>query len=222
MRLLSKNGVCSRSKAKDLVASGRVSVNGNITKDPFQWVSLNAKIAVDGIKAVQQSKVLYSFYKPKGCVTTTSDEKNRKTVYDYLPEKLKHLKAIGRLDMATTGLLLFTNDNDFLNLMLDPNNKIEREYIVSVDGQITDTMIQVLSKGITDKDEILQCYKVEILKTSKSESHLKLILHEGKNREIRRMFLALGFEVTKLKRVRYGRFELGDLKLGEIRKCSYD
>ena len=218
-RLLSKRGIASRTKASTLIFAGKVKVNGKIVKDPNAYVSIDSKLVVDQqqVEVGNQQKILICFNKPKNVVTTSSDEQGRKTVYDLLPEKYKKLKAVGRLDMATTGLLLFTNDNDLANYLLDPNNQIPRTYVVTVKGSPSDQSISLLQKGIKDQNEILKAKCVELRKSSNKESILIITLSEGKNREIRRMCKAVGHEVIKLKRISFGSIELGDLQPGGVK-----
>lgn len=220
-RLLSKRGLASRSKAAKLIKDGKVSVDGKPIRDPRAFVSVNAKIIVEGTEStatVSNQKILIAFHKPKGVVTTTSDEKGRKTVYDVLPKQYHHLHAVGRLDMATSGLLLFTNDSILANDLLDPKNKIPRTYVVRVRGKISDLKIAQILKGIKDQGEFLRASKIELLKTSHRESTILVTLTEGKNREIRRMFDALGDEVTYLKRISFGAIELLNLEVGQVRE----
>ena len=157
-------------------------------------------------------------YKPRGIVTSKSDEKGRKTVYDLLPSHFQHLHPVGRLDMASTGLLLMTTDTQLSNFLTDPNNEIPRVYIVSAEGKITDEKINLLMQGIMDRGELLKASSIALRKVSQKETHLIIKLVEGKNREIRRMFEAMGSEVTSLKRIAFGELELGDLAPGQFRE----
>jgi 23S rRNA pseudouridine2605 synthase len=156
--------------------------------------------------------------KPRGVVTTKSDEKGRKTVYDLLPAQLQHLHPVGRLDMATTGLLLMTTDTQFSNFLTDPENKIPRVYTVSVKGKISENDLKCLAEGVQDKGDLLKPTSIILRKVSHKESHLIVELAEGKNREIRRMFEGLGSEVTALKRIVFGKLNLKDLEPGQYRE----
>lgn len=223
-RLLSKRGVTSRSKASVLIKSGKVKVNGRVVKDPLLYVSLSSKIEVDDIQISEPKnvdKILIAFNKPKGVVTTTSDEKGRKTVYDFLPEMYQHLKAIGRLDMASTGLLLFTNDNILANKISDPKSKIAKTYVVTVSGSPSKSALSQLESGIVDEGEKLTASKVVVRKASQKETTLIITLTEGKNREIRRMCKSIGHEVIKLKRISIGNIELGDLEPNGVRVIDF-
>ena len=219
-RLLSKRGVASRSKAAQIIRLGQVTVNGKIITDPRAYVSEQSTITVSDelVKKIsEKDKIVIAFHKPRGCVTTTSDEKSRKTVYDFLPEKYRSLKAIGRLDMATSGLLLFTNDNALADRLLDPKNQIPRTYIVQVEGLCLEQTAATCKKGNMVDGELLFAKNIEILKSSNKESTLSITLTEGKNREIRRLCKALGHEVTKLKRISFGPIHLSDLPVGETK-----
>ena len=219
-RLLSKRGLASRTKATALIFAGKVKVNGKIIRDPNAYVLIDSKVHVDEQKVAilnEDEKILIAFHKPKGVVTTSSDEKGRKTVYDVLPKEYHKLKAIGRLDMATSGLLLFTNDTLLADRLLDPKNKIPRTYVVTVKGNPSDSALASLKKGIQDGEDFLKAQKVEVKKSSRRESTLILTLVEGKNREIRRLCKAIDHEVIKLKRISFGTIELGELPVGSVR-----
>lgn len=220
-RALSKLGVMSRSQTKRFIEEGRITVNGRIIKDPaFLLVPEKVQICVDGKPASKAVSCTIMFYKPRGIVTTRSDEKNRKTIYDLLPVQFNHLHPVGRLDMATTGLLLMTTDTQLSNYLTDPQNGVSRVYAVSVGGKISDEEIKHLTEGIIDKGEKLMAKKADLRKVSNKESHLLIELCEGKNREIRRMFEAMGFEVTALKRISFGKLKLGDLVPGQFKEVD--
>jgi 23S rRNA pseudouridine2605 synthase len=220
-RALSKLGIMSRSQTCRLIKEGRIMVDGRLIKDPaFLLVPEKARISIDGKPAARAAACTIMLYKPRGIVTTRSDEKARKTVYDLLPPHLQHLHPVGRLDMASDGLLLMTTDTRLSNFLTDPANEIPRIYAVSVTGRIGDGEMERLSEGILDKGELLKASKVTLRKASHKESHLIIELGEGKNREIRRMFEALGREVTALKRIAFGKLKLGTLMPGQIRKIA--
>jgi 23S rRNA pseudouridine2605 synthase len=218
-RALSKSGIASRSQAKAWIEAGRVAVNGQAVHDPaFLVVPERMRLTIDGKAVTRAVSRTIMLYKPRGVVTTRSDEKGRRTVYDLLPEGLWHLHPVGRLDMATTGLLLMTTDTRLSDFLTDPGHGIPRVYTVSVSGRITDEDVKKLSQGIRDKGELLKADSMTLRKASNKESHLIVQLTEGKNREIRRMFEALGSQVTALKRVAFGNLNLGELKVGEFRE----
>lgn len=220
-RALSKLGIMSRSQTRRLAVEGRIAVDGKVIKDPaFLLVPEKARITVDGKPVTRSNACTIMLYKPRGIVTTRSDEKSRQTVYDLLPSHLRHLHPVGRLDMASDGLLLMTTDTRLSDLLTDPDNKIPRVYAVTVTGRITEDEIKSLSDGIKDKGELLKASKITLRKASNKESHLVIELAEGKNREIRRMFESLGSEVTTLKRISFGKLELGKLTPGQFREVE--
>ena len=220
-RALSKLGILSRSQTKRHIAAGRIAVDGQVIKDPtFRVTPEEVRFTIDGKKFARADFCTIMLYKPRGVLTTRSDEKGRKTIYDLLPAHLQHLHPVGRLDMATTGLLLMTTDTQLSNSLTDPDNGIPRIYAVSVAGRITEDEIKRLSEGIQDKGQLLKASTVSLRKVSHKESHLTIGLCEGKNREIRRMFEAVGSQVTGLKRIAFGKLKLGDLTPGQFREVA--
>jgi len=220
-RALSKLGIMSRSQTKRSIEEGRIAVNGRVIKDTaFLVVPEKVRITVDGKPVDRAAACTIMFYKPRGIVTTRSDEKGRRTIYDLLPAHLQHLHPVGRLDMASDGLLLMTTDTQLSNFLTDPSNEIPRIYAVTVKGQITDDQVKLLSQGIEDKGELLKASSITLRKASNKEAHLIVELTEGKNREIRRMFEALGREVTTLKRIAFGKLKLGTLTAGQFREIT--
>lgn len=220
-RALSKLGMASRTVATKLILAGEVKVNGVLRLDPgFMVTPETAKIEISGIQKKKEALRTYVIYKPKAVVVTASDEKGRKTVFELLGEEGKGLHAVGRLDFATTGLLILTNDTKLSSALTDPKNQIPRTYIVEVRGEVTDAKLALIKKGVIDEGELLQPSRVKLLKASGRESRLEVELKEGKNREIRRMFLSMGHEVTALKRICFGKLLLGDLTSGQFRKLT--
>ena len=216
-RALSKLGLASRADARQLILDGRVTVHGRVVTDPsLELVPETARIAIDEVKAERPAWRAIAFHKPRGVVTTSSDPEGRETVYDVLGPVAEGLIAVGRLDMASTGLLLLTNDTQLANRLTDPANGVRRSYIVTVRGFVQDADAARMMKGI----EKLRAASVRIQKRSNRETHLAIELTEGKNREIRRMLAALGHEVTRLLRVAFGPIELGTLQPGEWRELS--
>ena len=220
-RALSKLGKMSRSQTRRLINEGQLAVNGQVIKDPaFLVVPEKTRITINGKPVESTIACTIMLYKPRGIVTTKSDEKGRRTVYNLLPAYLQHLHPVGRLDMASCGLLLMTTDTQLSNFLTDPDNAIPRVYAVSVAGRITDDEIKRLSHGIQDKGQLLKATSITLRKASNKESHLIVQLAEGKNREIRRMFEALGSEVTALKRIAFGKLKLGTLSPGQLREVK--
>lgn len=216
-RALSKLGLASRTEARALIRDGRVSVEGRPVTDPLApVVPERARIAIDGRRAERPRPVTILLHKPRGVVTTRSDPEGRPTVYGCLEGLDAHVVPVGRLDAATSGLLLLTNDTRFGAWITDPGNEVPRVYLVTVRGELSDEKTRRLEQGIED----MTARSVVVRKRSKRETHLVIELTEGKNREIRRMLAAVGHEVTKLKRVSFGGLELGDLEPGKWREVT--
>src|SRR6185295_18545660 len=222
-RLLSKLGIASRGTSQEWVQAGRIRINGRIVRDPATWVLWpKDSISVDDQPIHGSAKRFVLFHKPKGVITTHSDEKGRKTIFDVLPADLGYMHAVGRLDQATSGLLLLTNDSALSSYLTDPSNTVTRTYLVTVRGEFTEAQATEAVVGVVDGGERLQCHTVKIQKSSGRESHLEVILIQGKNREIRRLFKTLGHEVTRLRRVQYGPFKLADLLPGAWREIPIE
>lgn len=222
-RAFSKLGFASRTEARAWILAGRVRVNGIIRKSPSFGLSLEgAVIELDGKRITRAQTRSFLLHKPRGVVTTRVDDKGRATVFTLVPELDLHLIAVGRLDWATSGLLILTNDTELSGWLSEPVNGVRRTYLISVRGEVTDKELDRLRAGILDEGDKLQADEIILRKSSRKESHLTVHLSEGKNREIRRMFLALNHEVTKLKRVAYGGLELGELPLGKYIELSHE
>jgi 23S rRNA pseudouridine2605 synthase len=209
-RALSKLGILSRTQATAAIRAGRVRVDGRVVIDPARLVvPEHARITVDGAARGRSRWRTILFYKPRGVVTTRRDPEGRRTIYDVLGEQGEGLVAVGRLDLATTGALLLTNDTQLANWLTDPANEVARIYAVTIRGEVTAPSMNALPAAT-----------VSLRKASGRESHLIVELHEGKNRQVRRMFAAIGHEVIRLKRVSFGGLELGRLEPGGWRKVT--
>jgi 23S rRNA pseudouridine2605 synthase len=221
-RALSKLGILSRAQATLAIRAGRVRVGGHVVRDPAHLVvPERADIAVDGELRRRRAWRTILFHKPRGVVTTRRDPEGRRTIYDVIGEEGRGLIAVGRLDRATSGLLLMTSDTQLAHWITDPANAVPRIYVVTVRGALTESdVVQVLTAGVVSGRERLRAENVAILKASGRESHLTVELHEGKYREVRRLFDAIGHEVTRLKRVTLGGVELGSLEPGRWRELS--
>jgi 23S rRNA pseudouridine2605 synthase len=220
-RALSKLGAASRAQTREWVLTGRLKVNGRTVTDPqFPVTPETDKFTVNGQPVGRQAWTTIILNKPGAVVTTRSDEKGRRTVFDLLPPDLKSLHAVGRLDMATTGLLIMTNDTRLSAWLTDPASAVVRVYSVTVKGCVKPGELAKAAAGIMDAGELLKPSKITLRKSSTRETHLMVELTEGKNREIRRLFEAIGHEVTALKRVSFGNLLLGDLQPGEFRLLS--
>ena len=222
-RALSKLGFASRAEARTLIREGRVTVDGRQVVDPARAVvPERITITIDDQSRARAAARLIAFHKPRGVVTTRRDPEGRKTVFDVLGPPGDGLIAVGRLDMASTGLLLLTNDTQLANQLTDPALRITRTYLVTVRGRLEPDAASQLETGIDVPGargrERLSAARVTIKKTSGRESHAMVELTEGKNREIRRLFEAVGHEVTRLHRIAFGPYELGDLQPGAWRE----
>lgn len=223
VRALSKLGLASRSQAYEMVRSGKVEVNGRVVTDPALQVAPGlTRIQVAGVEAEQARWVCIALNKPRKVVTTRSDPDRRPTVYDLIADVDARVVPVGRLDLASTGLLLMTNDIELADWLTDPANAIVRRYVVTVRGELSDERAQSLVKGIVDAGERLKATSIDILKRSKRETHLIVELTEGKNREIRRLLKAAGHETTRLKRIAFGPIDLGDLPPGTWRNVPVE
>ncbi len=222
-RLLSKLGIASRGTSQEWVRAGQVRINGRVVRDPATWVLWpKDSVSIDDQPIQDSVKRFFLFHKPKGVITTHSDEKGRKTIFDVLPADLGYMHAVGRLDQATSGLLLLTNDSALSSYLTDPTHKVMRIYLVTVRGEFTEAQATEAVVGVVDGSERLQCHRVKIQKSSGRESHLEVVLIQGKNREIRRLFKALRHEVTRLRRIQYGPFKLENLPSGAWREIPIE
>jgi len=220
-RALSKLGLASRTEARVLIRDDRVRVDGRPATDPLAPViPERIRIEIDGRPAERPAPVTVLLHKPRGVVTTRSDPEGRPTVYGCLEGLDAHVVPVGRLDAATTGLLLLTNDTRFADWVTDPANAVPRVYLATVRGELSDATARRLQEGIEEGGEILSARGVSVRKRSRRETHLVVEMNEGKNREIRRMLGAAGHEVSRLKRVSFGGLGLGSLEPGEWRLVS--
>jgi pseudouridine synthase len=220
-RALSKLGILSRAQATAAIRAGRVAVDGRRVTDPARLVvPERAQITVDDAAAPRAVWRTILFHKPRGTVTTRRDPEGRKTIYDTIGEAATHLVPVGRLDLATSGLLLLTTDTQLANWITDPDNAVPRVYAVTVRGRVHDDEIDRLRRGVRSRGEPLAAHSVTLRKSAARETHLLVELREGKNREVRRLFEAIGHEVSRLKRVQLGGLELGSVKPGEWRELS--
>ena len=226
-KFISLSGLASRRAADSLVAEGRVEVNGEVISDLGHQVDENNdRVTVDGklAKLPKKTKVIM-FHKPAGCVCTKDDPQGRRTVYDYLPPGYSTFKYVGRLDLQSRGLLLFTDDGELLHRLTHPSYEIPRSYYVWTTRPLSDAAAQKLVDGVDIRgpedpdaqEEIAFATDVYL-----ENGFAELVLIEGKNREIRRMMRAIGYEIRDLKRVSYCKLQLGDLPAGEFRELTAD
>ena len=218
-RALSKLGYCSRSRAAELIAAGRVKLNGALRRDPETPVHLGRdRLEIDGQPVARSSKIYLALNKPRGVVTTAADEKNRETVYAYLPEDLPWIAPVGRLDKASEGLLLLTNDSEWAARITAPETHLDKTYHVQINAIADEALLEELRTGIRASDgEFLRVKNVRMLRHGEHNSWLEILLDEGRNRHIRRMLEELKIEVLRLVRVAIGPLALGDLSKGATR-----
>jgi 23S rRNA pseudouridine2605 synthase len=222
-RALSKLGFCSRTRAKALVLEGRVRVNGAVCREPGAHVDLERdRIQVDACRLDRTEKIYLVLNKPRGLVTTAADEKGRPTVYHCLAEaNLPWLAPVGRLDKASEGLLLLTNDTKWAARILAPETHLDKTYHVQVDCLADASVGQKLVDGVwTDRGEFLAAKGVRVLRQGKRNSWIEVVLDEGKNRHIRRLLETLGVRALRLVRVAIGPLRLGKLAKGEHRHLT--
>lgn len=223
-RAISKLGFCSRANAARLIRDGKVRLNGILSRDPETPVNLTKdRIEVDGQRIAAAKKIYLVLNKPRGIVTTASDEKGRDTVYTLLDADLPWVAPVGRLDKASEGLLLLTNDSEWAARVTAPETHLDKTYHVQI-GKIADVaLLEALQNGIRAKDgEMLRVKAASLLRQGARNSWLEIVLDEGKNRHIRRMFEALGIEVLRLIRVVIGPLALGELPKASVRHLTAD
>ena len=220
-KFIASSGICSRRKADEFIENGKVSVNGKIITELGFQIGPKDKVVLEGKIIKPQKLDYYRFYKPAGCITTLSDEKGRKTIYDIIPPELSHLKPVGRLDKDSTGLIIMTNDGELINQMTHPSLKVPKIYLVQISGKITPEDGEKMFNGIkieTDTGEQRIAYAdVKPVEITNKSSMLSVTLYQGINRQIRKMFASLGFEVISLKRVQHATITLEGLRRGQIK-----
>lgn len=220
-KFIASSGLCSRRKADELIKEGKVTVNENKVVDLGYDVLKEDKIKVNGvvIKPVEQ-KVYYMMNKPKGYVTSLSDEKGRKTVIDLLGDIPYRVYPVGRLDYDTEGLLLFTNDGDLSYKLTSASSNINKTYIVKIEGQIKESELAVVRSGVVVDGVKYDKCELEVIEQDDKFTKLKMVIHEGKNRQIRKTFEHIGKVVVFLKRVAIGQLRLGGLSRGKVKKLN--
>ncbi len=221
-KVIASAGVCSRRKAEELIKEGRVSVNGETVLELGVKVSSKDKVVVDGMPLKKEEKVYYLLNKPRGVVTTAHDDKKRRTVVDLIKDCEKRIYPIGRLDYDTTGVLLLTNDGEFANILMHPKDSVEKVYIAKVRGIVTKEKINALKNGVIIDGRKTEKAKVKVKKydPKTKTSMVQIIIWEGRNHQVKKMFEAVGNEVLKLKREREFIFDVKDLKSGEYRTLT--
>ena len=218
-RALSKLGYCSRGQAGELIRAGRVTLNGRVRRDPETPVRLASdRIEVEGRRVTAARPVYLMLNKPRGLVTTARDEKGRETIYSCLPPGMPWVGPVGRLDQASDGLLLLSNDTEWAAGITDGG--IEKVYHVQIRGAPSEELLEALRAGVREGGELLRARRVSVLRSGRRNGWLEVVLDEGKNRHIRRMLAAVGVEVLRLVRVAVGPLRLGDLAKGAVRELT--
>ncbi|MBS4173323.1 pseudouridine synthase [Bacillus sp. FJAT-49736] len=221
-KVIAQAGVASRRKAEGLIIEGKVKVNGKVVRELGTKVSTSDKIEVEGIPLEKEEKVYFLFYKPRGVISAVSDDKGRKVVTDFLPEIKERVYPIGRLDYDTSGLLLLTNDGEFANLLMHPRYEINKTYIAKIQGIPSKLALKQLEKGVHLEDGKTAPAKVKLLSADKRKQKaiVEITIHEGRNRQVRRMLEAIGHPVQKLRRERFAFLTLSGINAGEIRELT--
>ncbi|AKP47646.1 pseudouridine synthase [Bacillus smithii] len=221
-KVIAQAGFASRRKAEQLIVEGKVKVNGEVVTELGTKVSDSDKIEVEGIPVEREEKVYFLLYKPRGVISSVRDDKGRKTVIDFFPHVDKRIYPIGRLDYDTSGLLLLTNDGEFANLLMHPRYKIEKTYIAKLKGIPPRPTLKQLEKGVELEDGMTAPAKVKFLSgdRKKNTAIVEITIHEGRNRQVRRMFEKIGYPVLKLRRERFAFLTLQGLNAGEFRELS--
>jgi len=221
-KVIAQTGYCSRRKAEELIKSGKVEVNGKVITEMGVKVNFDDDITIEGNGLnLKEDKVYYIMNKPRGIITSTSDEKSRKTVVDLI-EETKRIYPVGRLDYDTTGVLLLTNDGELTNLLIHPRNKIDKVYIAKVEGFFDKNSALSMSRGVLIDGVMTSKSFVKLKRYDKktNTSIVEVVIHEGRNHQVKKMFEAVGFSVVKLKREMFAFLNVNGLKSGEYRYLS--
>lgn len=221
-KVIANSGYCSRRKAEELIKEKKVYINGILVEELGKLVGNKDKIEVNGNLIVREKKLeYYLLNKPRGVVSTTNDEHNRKTVVDLIDTKTR-IYPVGRLDYDTTGLILLTNDGELANKLMHPSSNINKTYVAKVKGIVTGYDIKKLRSGVIIDDVRTSKAKVKLKEVDrkKETSLVELTIHEGRNHQVKKMFEVLGYKVDKLTRISYSVFDIKGLKVGEYRKLS--
>ena len=220
-KIIAESGIASRRKAEELIKDKKVKVNGKIVTELGTKVSSSDEIIVNGKIIEKEPKEYYLLNKPRGVVTTTSDEKGRKTVIDLINTD-KRIYPVGRLDYDTTGVLLLTNDGEFANILMHPSHNINKVYIAKLEGIIKGEQINKLKSGVMIDNSIVKASRLKLKKVNheNNTSMVEITIHEGKNHQVKRMFESVGFSVKKLKREKFDIFDLKGINSGKYRQLT--
>ena len=221
-KVIAHAGIASRRKAEELIIEGKVKVNGQVVRELGTKVTASDSIEVNGIKIEKEEKVYFLLYKPRGVISAVSDDRGRKTVVDLFPHVEQRISPVGRLDYDTSGVLLLTNDGDFSNLLTHPRYNIDKTYVAKVKGVPRREDLKKLERGIMLEDGKTAPAKVKVLSSDREQgkSIIAITIHEGRNRQVRRMFEAIGCPVVKLKLEQFAFLGLHGLYAGESRELT--
>ena len=216
---IASSGYTSRRKAETLITDGKVKVNGQVVTELGTKVSNSDTVEVEGIKLEQEDKIYILFNKPAQVITSVSDDRGRKVVTDYFKDIETRIYPVGRLDYATSGLLLLTNDGEFTNLMTHPRYHIKKKYVAKLKGYLMREEVKALEKGIELEDGFTQPAQVKVKNQDKDKNTtlVEITISEGRNRQVRRMFEHFGHQVSKLTRIQFGPLDIKGLNAGEGR-----
>ena len=218
-KLIAASGYTSRRKAEQLILEGKVTVNGTVVNQLGVKAEPSDIIIVEGVRLLKENKRYYLFYKPEKVITSMSDEKDRTCVKDFFESVNERVVPVGRLDYDTSGALIMSNDGEFINLITHPRHKIKKTYVAKISGKLEDQHLKILRSGVRIDNYKTAPAEVNIVKNKNKSSNtlVRLTIPEGKNRQVRRMFETLGYEVLKLKREAIEDLTLEGLKKGEYR-----
>ncbi|CAH0418125.1 pseudouridine synthase [Periweissella ghanensis] len=227
-KVMAQAGVASRRKSEELIATGHVTVNGQVMTELGYKVQPKDKIEVDGMPVQQAEKlVYYLLYKPRGFVSTAKDEKGRRTVVDLLTDVDERVYPVGRLDFDTTGALIMTNDGDLMNYLTHPKYEVDKVYTAKVEGIPTNDELMQLRHGIKLEGKMTKPARTKILNTKTNENKktttlVQITIHEGRNHQVKKMFKHIGHEVVGLRRESYGFLDLHGLQPGDYRELRFE
>lgn len=216
-KYIAASGLCSRRKADELILTGSVIVNDKKVTELGYLVQEKDKVFINNKLIRPVKHQYYKFFKPAGYITTSSDEKGRKTIYDLLPDELLGLKPVGRLDKDSTGLLILTNDGDLINSLTHPSVKVPKVYLVSIASNIHQHELEQMANGLEIEKGKIAYADIQVLEAEKNRTFMKITLYQGLNRQIRKMFEYFGYEVKSLKRIQHATIQLEGLRRGEFK-----
>ncbi|MCQ6277961.1 23S rRNA pseudouridine(2605) synthase RluB [Bacillus sp. EB600] len=221
-KVIARAGIASRRKSEELIKDGKVKVNGKIVTELGTKVTSSDKVEVNEVQIEREEPVYFLLYKPRGVISSVQDDKGRKVVTDFFPHLKERIYPVGRLDYDTSGLLIMTNDGEFANLLMHPRGEVEKVYVAKTKGIPSKENLKKLERGILLDDGKTAPARVKLLSADnkKQTAIIEIAIHEGRNRQVRRMFEAIGSDVVKLKRERYGFLTLGGLNSGDARELT--